>query len=110
MPAWETEPSPSPSSGCHCSLAPLLACRLVFCVPRPPRLVKPQNADLTQWVLWGYGLTFTDSGARWWGGETRANGLADVVARPIATGDQNNGPFIPELLYVLYEGMFASFT
>ena len=57
-------------------------------------------------------MAFTRStlSSSWWGGETRAGALADVLARPIATGDQSNGPFIPELVYVLFEGMFASFT
>ncbi|KAK3329258.1 ammonium transporter AmtB-like domain-containing protein [Apodospora peruviana] len=62
-----------------------------------------------QWVLWGYTLTFTDS-LLWWGGESRANALQDVLARPISTGDGPGGPPIPELVYVLYEGMFAAFT
>jgi hypothetical protein len=61
-----------------------------------------------QWVFWGYSLTFTD-GTLWYGGETRANALVDTIARPIAVGT-GEGPPIPELLYVLYEGMFASFT
>jgi len=65
-----------------------------------------------QWVLWGYSLTFTRSilPASWWGGESRALALTDVLARPIAEGDGNGGPSIPELVYVLYEGMFAAFT
>ncbi|KAK0656939.1 ammonium transporter AmtB-like domain-containing protein [Cercophora newfieldiana] len=61
-----------------------------------------------QWVFWGYSITFTD-GSLWYGGETRANALVDAVARPIAVGT-GEGPSIPELLFVLYEGMFASFT
>ncbi|KAK0612243.1 ammonium transporter AmtB-like domain-containing protein [Immersiella caudata] len=64
-----------------------------------------------QWAFWGYSLTFTDGtlGSGWYGGEPRANALADVVARPITVGN-GDGPPIPELLYVLYEGMFAAFT
>jgi ammonium transporter, Amt family len=63
-------------------------------------------------VFWGYALTFTDGNTptSWYGGETRANGLQDVVARPIDTGNGGGGQPIPELLYVLYEGMFAAFT
>ncbi|KAK1750123.1 Rh-like protein/ammonium transporter [Echria macrotheca] len=65
-----------------------------------------------EWVLWGYTLTFTngDSISGWYGGETRANGFADVLARPIPVGNGDNPPLIPELLFVLYEGMFAAFT
>ncbi|KAK0630210.1 ammonium transporter AmtB-like domain-containing protein [Bombardia bombarda] len=62
-----------------------------------------------QWVFWGYALAFTDSGF-WWGGEKRANALQDVLARPISTGDSPGGSPIPELVYVVYEGMFACFT
>ncbi|KAK0741430.1 ammonium transporter AmtB-like domain-containing protein [Schizothecium vesticola] len=64
-----------------------------------------------EWVLWGYSLTFTDGhlASKWYGGETRANVLVDAVARPIAVGN-GDGAVIPELLFVLYEGMFASFT
>lgn len=46
----------------------------------------------------------------WWGGERRAFALADVVAHPIGIGDHIEGGSIPELVYVIYEGMFAAFT
>ncbi|KAK3693468.1 ammonium transporter AmtB-like domain-containing protein [Podospora appendiculata] len=62
-----------------------------------------------QWVLWGYTLTFTGS-SMWWGGETRGNALQDVLVRPVSTGDGSDGSQIPELLFLLYEAMFASFT
>lgn len=64
-----------------------------------------------QWVLWGYALTFS-SGILWWGGEIRAIAANDVLARPVATGDGGGpgGAKIPELVYMLYEAMFASFT
>lgn len=64
-----------------------------------------------QWVLWGYALTFS-SGTLWWGGELRATALRDVLARPVAVGDGEGpgGTPIPELVYMLYEAMFASFT
>jgi len=62
-----------------------------------------------EWVLWGYTLTFSD-GILWWGGEMRSNALTGVLAMPVSTGDGPGGPPIPELVYVLYEGMFASFT
>ncbi|KAG4439173.1 hypothetical protein IFR05_005326 [Cadophora sp. M221] len=65
-----------------------------------------------QWALWGYALTFTQStrSISWWGGEMRAFALADVLARPVGSGDGITGTSIPELVYVVYEGMFASFT
>ncbi|KAK4209663.1 Rh-like protein/ammonium transporter [Rhypophila decipiens] len=64
-----------------------------------------------QWVLWGYALTFS-SGSLWWGGDFRTAAMRDVLARPIAVGDggTSNGAAIPELIYILYEAMFASFT
>ena len=63
-------------------------------------------------MLYGYSLAFTRSNlpSSWWGGEMRAFALADVVARPVFTGDDENGPAIPELLYALFQGMFAAFT
>lgn len=67
------------------------------------------TADLRQWVLWGYSLTFS-TGGLWYGGEKRANALVDTAARPINTGTGPGGRPIPELLYVVYEAMFASFT
>ncbi|KAH7342596.1 ammonium transporter AmtB-like domain-containing protein [Rhexocercosporidium sp. MPI-PUGE-AT-0058] len=65
-----------------------------------------------QWALWGYALTFTQStlSTNWWGGEMRAFALVDVLARPVGSGDGISGTSIPELVYVIYEGMFASFT
>ncbi|KAH6724337.1 ammonium transporter AmtB-like domain-containing protein [Leptodontidium sp. MPI-SDFR-AT-0119] len=65
-----------------------------------------------QWALWGYALTFTQSNlsTSWWGSEMRAFALADVLARPVGSGDGITGTSIPELVYVVYEGMFASFT
>ncbi|KAK3377268.1 hypothetical protein B0T24DRAFT_666036 [Lasiosphaeria ovina] len=65
-----------------------------------------------QWALWNYSLTFTDGSlsSGWYGGESRANGLRDVVARPIEVGNGPGGQPIPELLLVLYEAMFACFT
>ncbi|KAK4183140.1 putative ammonium transporter [Podospora australis] len=66
-----------------------------------------------QWALWGYLVTFTDSAlpSNWWGGENRAGGMRDVVARPVVVGDgPDESAIIPELVFALYEGMFAAFT
>ncbi|KAM7198215.1 Rh-like protein/ammonium transporter [Naviculisporaceae sp. PSN 640] len=65
-----------------------------------------------QWVLWGYALTFS-SGTLWWGGELRAAALNGVLVRPISIGDGGGPPGgaqIPELVFVIYEAMFVSFT
>ncbi|KAK3984530.1 putative ammonium transporter [Cladorrhinum sp. PSN332] len=66
-----------------------------------------------QWALWGYLVTFTDSilPSNWWGGENRAGVLRNVVAMPVSTGDgPDTSAVIPELVFALYEGMFAAFT
>ncbi|KAK3366748.1 ammonium transporter AmtB-like domain-containing protein [Lasiosphaeria ovina] len=66
-----------------------------------------------QWVLWGYLVTFSEGSisSNWWGGESRAGALRHVLAGPVSVGDgPNTSAVIPELLFSLYEGMFASFT
>ncbi|KAK3389952.1 ammonium transporter AmtB-like domain-containing protein [Podospora didyma] len=66
-----------------------------------------------QWVLWGYLVTFSDSilPSNWWGGESRAGGYKDVLGMPVSVGDgPDTSAVIPELVFALYEGMFASFT
>lgn len=66
-----------------------------------------------QWYLWGYCLAFTpavptspSSGSSWYGWDSRGLALHDSTARPVGL----DGPKIPELVYMLYESMFASFT
>lgn len=68
-----------------------------------------------QWYLWGYTLTFSPSPNfsgegtfSWYGGDAKSNAFQDVLARPV--GGQGPGPKIPELVYALYQGMFACFT
>ncbi|KAK3366406.1 ammonium transporter AmtB-like domain-containing protein [Podospora didyma] len=66
-----------------------------------------------QWVLWGYLVTFSDSAlsSNWWGGQASAGGYKSVLGMPISVGDgTNTDAVVPELLFALYEGMFASFT
>lgn len=59
-----------------------------------------------QWYLWGYSATFSSSSTRFWGGR---DGIAlhNVLLKPVGNP---SGPQIPELLYALYQGMFACFT
>ncbi|KAH8699415.1 ammonium transporter AmtB-like domain-containing protein [Phaeosphaeriaceae sp. PMI808] len=74
-----------------------------------------------QWYLWGYTLTFspsTSSNANgtfsWLGGDTKTNAFRDVMVRPVGIQGSGTGlttgPKIPELVFALYQGMFASFT
>lgn len=65
-----------------------------------------------QWFIFGYSLAFSPapdgSNNKWsfWG---MSNGMLfrDVSARPVGN---DLGPKIPELVYALYQGMFACFT
>ncbi|KAJ2902705.1 uncharacterized protein MKZ38_000215 [Zalerion maritima] len=65
-----------------------------------------------QWFLWGYAITFSpdpskaDGETSWLGGSLGATAFRDILARPVG----GNGPQIPELVFALYQGMFASFT
>ncbi|KAG0134884.1 ammonium transporter AmtB-like domain-containing protein, partial [Tuber indicum] len=59
-----------------------------------------------QWYLVGYGIAFGHSDNPFWGG-IAGIALKDVLTRPV--GNQN-GPPIPELLFALFHGAFASFT
>ena len=68
-----------------------------------------------QWYLWGYTLAFTPAvppssaspGVSWYGWEKSGLALKGPLVRPVGT---TGGPQIPELVFELYEGMFASFT
>lgn len=57
-----------------------------------------------QWFFWGYSLTFSHSAGRFLGDLSHI-GFRNVLARPAL-----NNPRIPELLYAVYQGMFASVT
>ncbi|KAG0634023.1 ammonium transporter AmtB-like domain-containing protein [Tuber brumale] len=59
-----------------------------------------------QWYLVGYGIAFGHSDNPFWGG-IGGIALKDVLTRPV--GNQK-GPPIPELLFALFHGAFASFT
>lgn len=68
-----------------------------------------------QWYLWGYALAFTPAvppsgafpGVSWYGGERSGLALKGPLVHPVGT---TGGPQIPEMVFELYEGMFASFT
>lgn len=66
-----------------------------------------------QWYLWGYAITFSNwpTSKTFWGG-VDGLGLSNTLLRPVPALQDNvrEGPFMPEILYVLFEGMFASFT
>ena len=91
-----------------------------FC-SRSPGFKHPSLTS-RQWYMWGYSLAFSPGtfgpsafrGVSWYGGDSKATGFIDVVARPVGIqGPDPNvmtGPKIPEMLYVFYQGMFACFT
>ncbi|ORX94107.1 ammonium transporter AmtB-like domain-containing protein [Clohesyomyces aquaticus] len=58
------------------------------------------------WFLWGYAIAFSPSGSGFWGGPA-GTAFHDVLIRPVGN---KQGPQIPELVYVLFQGMFACFT
>lgn len=58
-----------------------------------------------QWYLWGYILTFTE-GNLWFGGDRSKSVFREDL---IGNTGLKNSP-IPEMVYALYQGMFAAFT
>ena len=74
-----------------------------------------------QWYLWGYTLAFSPSTSSndqgkvsWLGGDSKSNAFEDLMVRPVGIqgpmAGGATGPKIPELVYALYQGMFACFT
>jgi ammonium transporter, Amt family len=57
--------------------------------------------SLRQWFLWGYSLVFSPSGGRFIGNFANI-GMRNVLAQPVQA--------IPDLLFALFQGMFAAFT
>ena len=57
-----------------------------------------------QWFFWGYSLVFSHSGGRFLGDLSNI-GLRNTLAAPSVAS-----PRIPDLLFALYQGMFASIT
>jgi Amt family ammonium transporter len=57
-----------------------------------------------QWFFWGYSLTFSHTAGRFIGDLTNF-GFRNVLAQPSV-----GSPKIPDLLFAVYQGMFASIT
>lgn len=57
-----------------------------------------------QWFFWGYSLAFSHSAGKFIG-DLQNFGFREVLARPSV-----GSPKIPDLLYAVYQGMFASIT
>ncbi|ODQ56075.1 ammonium transporter MEP2 [Saitoella complicata NRRL Y-17804] len=57
-----------------------------------------------QWFFWGYSLTFSHSAGKYIGNLDNF-GLKDVLGAPSV-----GSVFIPDLLYMVYQGMFAAIT
>ena len=69
-----------------------------------------------QWYFWGYTLAFTPAvppsggaapGVSWYGWDTSGLALKGPLVHPVGNA---GGPQIPEMVYELYQGMFACFT
>ncbi|KID75756.1 ammonium permease, partial [Metarhizium brunneum ARSEF 3297] len=56
-----------------------------------------------QWFFWGYSLTFSRTGNAFFGDLTQF-GLMKTLAQP------NGSSFLPDILFCLYQGMFAAIT
>lgn len=56
-----------------------------------------------QWYFWGYSLTFSRTGGPFLGDLTMI-GLQDTMAEP------NGSAVLPDILFCLYQGMFAAIT
>lgn len=56
-----------------------------------------------QWFFWGYSLTFSRTGNAFLG-DLSMIGLQKTMAQP------NGSSVLPDILFALYQGMFASIT
>jgi ammonium transporter, Amt family len=56
-----------------------------------------------QWYFWGYSLTFSRTGNAFLGDLTMF-GLMDTIGQP------NGSAALPDILFCLYQGMFAAIT
>jgi Amt family ammonium transporter len=57
-----------------------------------------------QWFFWGYSLAFSHKAGRFMGALDNF-GLMGVLAQPSVAS-----PLIPDLLFCVYQGMFAAIT
>lgn len=55
-----------------------------------------------QWMFWGYSLTFSRTGNSFFG-DLSQFGLMKTVGQPV-------GGTVPDILFCLYQGMFAAIT
>ncbi|KAK3366293.1 ammonium transporter AmtB-like domain-containing protein [Lasiosphaeria ovina] len=58
-----------------------------------------------QWFFWGYSLAFSHSSNNPYIGDLSNFGLKDVLAQPSVGGSR-----VPDVLFCLYQGMFAAIT
>lgn len=58
-----------------------------------------------QWFFWGYSLAFTHTGSNPFIGNLDNFGLKDVLAAPSVGSTK-----IPDILFCLFQGMFAAIT
>lgn len=57
-----------------------------------------------QWFFWGYSLAFSHTAGKFIG-DLSNFGFKNVLAHPSVASDR-----IPDLLFAVYQGMFASIT
>jgi ammonium transporter, Amt family len=57
-----------------------------------------------QWFVWGYSLTFAHDSGKFIGTLSNA-GFHNVLAQPSVASDK-----VPDLMFAVYQGMFASIT
>ena len=57
-----------------------------------------------EWFFWGYSLTFSHTAGKYIGNLDNI-GFRDVLAAPSV-----GSPKIPDLLFAIYQGMFAAIT
>lgn len=57
-----------------------------------------------QWFFWGYSLAFSHTAGKYIG-NLQNFGMMDVLAAPSVGGDQ-----VPDILFFIFQGMFAAIT
>lgn len=57
-----------------------------------------------QWFFWGYSLAFSHTAGKYIG-DLRNFGLMNVLAAPSVGGSK-----IPDILFAIFQGMFAAIT
>lgn len=57
-----------------------------------------------QWFFWGYSLAFSHTAGKYIG-DLQNFGMMDVLAAPSVGGDQ-----VPDILFFIFQGMFAAIT